>query len=106
MESSVVTVVGITVTLLSLLVKFHVRITELDCAVELIAIKQTRSVASPTIPCKLFDLKKVLGEGTTYVCKHTYVNTRLLIDKIANTVSTHECAYHNNPKVYNLYLRM
>ena len=51
MESSVVIVVGITVTLLSLLVKFQVRITELDCAIELIAIKQTRSSVSPTIPC-------------------------------------------------------
>ena len=106
MESSVVIVVGITVTLLSLLVKFHVRITELDCAVELIAIKQTRSVASPTIPCKLFDLKKILGEGTTYVCQHTYVNTRLLIDKTVNTVSIYACTYHSNPNVYNLYLGM
>ena len=51
MESSVVTVVGITVTLLSLLVKFQVRLTEIDCTVELIAIKQTRSCGSPTTPC-------------------------------------------------------
>ena len=51
MESSVVIVVGITVTLLSLLVKFQVRLIELDCVVELRAIKQTRSYGSPTAPC-------------------------------------------------------
>ena len=50
MESSVVKVVGITVTLSSLLVKFQVRFTELDCAVELIAIKHTSSCVSPIIP--------------------------------------------------------
>ena len=47
MESSVVTVVGITVTLSSLLVKFQVRLTEVVCAVELRAIEQTRSCGSP-----------------------------------------------------------
>ena len=53
MESSVVIVVGITVTLLSLLVKFQVRLTELLCTVELTAIKQTRSCACPIVPfCK------------------------------------------------------
>ena len=51
MESSVVIVVGITVTLLSLLVKFQVRLTELVGTVELIAIKQKSSCASPTTPC-------------------------------------------------------
>ena len=51
MESSVVIVVGITVTLLSLLVKFHVRLTELFGTVELNVIKQTSSCASPTTPC-------------------------------------------------------
>ena len=52
MESSVVIVVGITVTLSSLLVKFQVRLTELDCAVELIAIRQTRSSGSPISCCE------------------------------------------------------
>ena len=51
MESSVVIAVGIIVTLLSLLVKFQVRLTELDCTVELSTIKQTRSCGSPTTPC-------------------------------------------------------
>ena len=51
MESSVVIVVGITVTLLSLLVKFQVSLTTFDCVVELRAIKQTRSCGSPTTPC-------------------------------------------------------
>ena len=53
MESSVVIVVGITVTLSSLLVKFQVRLTELDCTAELRATKPTRSFASPITPrCK------------------------------------------------------
>ena len=51
MESSVVIVVGITVTLLSLLVKFQVRLTELLWTVELTAIKQTSSCACPIVPC-------------------------------------------------------
>ena len=51
MESSVVIVDGITVTLLSLLVTFQVRLTELVSAVELIAIEQTRLWAFPIIPC-------------------------------------------------------
>ena len=69
MESSVVIVVGITVTLSSLLVKFQVRLTELDCAVELSAIIHTRSCGSPTTPCcKLYGLKKVLGVGA--ICTH------------------------------------
>ena len=41
MESSVVIVVGITVTLLSLLAKFQVRLTELASAVKLRIIEQT-----------------------------------------------------------------
>ena len=88
MESSVVIVVGITVTLSSLLVKFQVRLTECVCTVELIAIKQTRSVASPIIPCKLFDLKKVLGESTTYAYIYTYVNTKLLYNTIVINIDT------------------
>jgi len=51
MESSVVIVVGMTVTLLSLLMKFQVRLTEVDNVVELKAIEQTSSCASPIIPC-------------------------------------------------------
>ena len=51
MELSLAIVAGITVTLLSLLVKFQVRSTELDCAVELKAITQTRSCGSPIAPC-------------------------------------------------------
>jgi len=50
MESSVVIVVGMTVTLLSLLLKFHVRLTKVD-DVELRMIEQTRSCVSPIIPC-------------------------------------------------------
>ena len=62
MESSVVIVVGITVTLLSLLVKSQVRLTELVCTLELRAIVQTRSYGSPTAPCcEKFDLKKIFG---------------------------------------------
>ena len=51
MESSVVIDVGVTVTLLSLLVKFQVRPIEVDCIVELRTIEQTRSCGSPIIPC-------------------------------------------------------
>jgi len=50
MESSVVIVVGMTVTLLSLLEKFQVRLTEVDDTVELKAIKQMSSRVSPIIP--------------------------------------------------------
>ena len=52
MESSVVIVVGITVTLLSLLVKFQAKSTKVVCSVELNAIKQTSSCACPIIPCR------------------------------------------------------
>jgi len=51
MESSVVIVVGMTVALLSLLMKFQVRLTKVDDSVELKVIEQIRLCISPTIPC-------------------------------------------------------
>ena len=50
MEPSVVIVVGITLTLVSFLINFQASLTELDCAVELTAIKQIRSCGSPSAP--------------------------------------------------------
>ena len=74
MESSVVILVGMTATLLLLLIKFQVRLIEVDDTVELKAIKQTRSCASPIIPCcKLFGNRKTLGVGA--VCM--YVHKRI-----------------------------
>ena len=44
--------------------KFQVRLTEIDDAVELRVIKQIRSCVSPFIPCcKWFGIKKILGVG-------------------------------------------
>ena len=51
MESSVVIVVGITLTLVSLLVKFQVRYTKLVGSVEFRTAEQTISCGSPTMPC-------------------------------------------------------
>ena len=62
MESSVVIVVGITVTLLSLLVKFQPIKIESECVVELRVIEQTSSSFSPIIPCLTsLGFKKILG---------------------------------------------
>ena len=79
-----VIVVGITVTLLSLLEKFQVRLTESLCTAELRDIEQTRSSASPTIACFGFD--KTLGAGAT-------VNVRRYIHKQYTFNSIHNCMY-------------
>ena len=66
MESSVVIVVGITVTLSSLLVKFQVRLTDLDRILELRVIKQTSSCTYPIIPTlKSLGFRKILGAKAT-----------------------------------------
>ena len=76
MESSVVIVVGITVTLSSLLVKFQVRLTDLDRILELRVIKQTSSCAYPIIPTlKSFGFRKILGAKATEQYYHTNMNT-------------------------------
>ena len=62
MESSVVIVVGITVTLLSLLAKFQPIETKFECVMELRDVEQTSSSVSPIIPCLTsFGFKKILG---------------------------------------------
>ena len=66
MESSVVIVVGITVTLSSLLVKFQVRLTDLNRILELRVIKQTSSYGYPILPTlKSLGFSTIVGGKAT-----------------------------------------
>ena len=66
MVSSLVTVVGMTVTLLSVLMKFHTSSTVLGSTAELRMTEQTKSCGCPITPCSnSFGLKNICGVGTT-----------------------------------------
>ena len=65
MVSSLVTVVGMTVTLLFVLVKFHASATVLGSTAELRVTEQTKSFGCAITPCgNAFEFKNICGVGT------------------------------------------
>jgi len=63
MESSLVRNVGITVTLLELVIPIQLRLTKLGSTDEVIVTVQTISIASPITPRETSGSKNVLGVG-------------------------------------------
>jgi len=81
MVSSVVKSVGITVTLLELVIPTQLRLTKLGSTVEVTVTVHTISIASPITPREMSGSKNVLGVGAKnqqshYCTKVHYINCK------------------------------